>query len=98
MPQNRRTLCRIIKAPSTRTPKNRRRRQAPARGPAADYSLYRPNRNETQHTRPLLVGRVRVNFEPTALAAGPAGRTNGYWPPALLAKFVSSKFKNISRQ
>ena len=61
-------------------------------------SHHRPNRNETQHTRPLLVGRVRVNFEPKALAAGTAGRANGYWPPALPAKFVSSKFKNISRQ
>ena len=72
MPQNRRTLCRIIKAPSTRTPQNRRRRQAPAPEPAAVCSHYRPNRNETQHTRPLLVGRVCVYFEPTALSVGTA--------------------------
>ena len=72
MPQNRRTLCRIIKAPSTRTPKNRRRRQAPAPEPAAVCSHHRPNRNETQHTRPLLVGWVCVESEPTALAGGTA--------------------------
>ena len=53
-------------------PKNRRRRQAPARGPAAVYSFYRPNRNEPQHTHPLLVGWVCVEPEPTALAGGPA--------------------------
>ena len=34
----------------------RRRRQAPARGPAAVYSLYRPLRNETQHPRPIRDG------------------------------------------
>ena len=44
----------------------RRRRQAPTRGPAAVYSLHRPNRNETQSTRPLLVGRALVNTAPTA--------------------------------
>ena len=36
----------------------RRRRQAPARGLAAVYSLHRPNRTETQNTHPLLVGWV----------------------------------------
>ena len=49
----------IAKAPSVRpppSPKNRRRRQAPARGPAAVYAHHRPNRTETQHTHPLLVG------------------------------------------
>ncbi len=40
---------------SPRPPK-RRRRQAPARGPAAVYSLYRPLRNETQHPRPIRDG------------------------------------------
>ena len=43
-----------------------------ARGPAAVYSLHRPNRNETQSARPLLVGRMRVESEPTALAGGTA--------------------------
>ena len=42
------------------------RRQAPARGPAAVYSLYRTIRNETQNARPLLVGRAFVDLEPTA--------------------------------
>ena len=51
----------------------RRRRQAPARGPAAVYSHRRPNQNETQNARPLLVGRAFVNTAPKALAAGPAG-------------------------
>ena len=51
----------------------RRRRTAPARGPSAVCTLYRPIRTETQQTRPLLVGRVCVNFEPKALAAGTAG-------------------------
>ena len=52
----------------------RRRRQAPARGPAAVYSLHRPNRTETQHARPLLVGRACVNTEPKALASDTIGR------------------------
>ena len=51
----------------------RRRRQASARGPAAVYSLYRRNRNETKQVRPLLMGRTCVTHAPTALAAGPAG-------------------------
>ena len=59
-----------------RTPK-RRRRQAPAFEPAAVYSFYRPNRNEPQHTHPLLVGWVCVEPEPTALAGGPAARNRG---------------------
>ena len=37
-------------------PKNRRRRQAPAPEPAAVYSRHRPNRNETQHPRPIRDG------------------------------------------
>ena len=37
-------------------PPKRRRRQAPARGPAAVYSLYRPLRNETQQPRPIRDG------------------------------------------
>ena len=49
-----------------------RKRQAPARGPAAVNALPRPIRNETQHTRPLLVGRVYVESEPMALAGGTA--------------------------
>ena len=44
----------------------RRRRQAPARGPAAVYSLHRPNRNVSQRPSPLLVGLGRVYFEPKA--------------------------------
>ena len=47
--------------------------QAPARGLAAVCALYRPNRNETQNTHPLLVGWVFVKSEPTAPAAGTAG-------------------------
>ena len=58
-------------------PQNCRRRQVPAREPAAVYSLYRPNRNEPQHTHPLLVGWVCVEPEPTALAGGPAARNRG---------------------
>ena len=60
-----------------------RRRQAPARGPAAVNTLHRPNRNEPQHARPLLVGRTCVNFEPTALSAGTAGGV--YTAPKALA-------------
>ena len=52
---------------------SRRSAQAPARGPAAVCSYHHPIRTETQHTRPLLVGRVCVESEPTALAAGTAG-------------------------
>ena len=59
-------------SPSPRPPK-RRRRQAPARGLAAVCALYRPNRNETQNARPLLVGRAFAALEPTAPAAGTAG-------------------------
>ena len=58
--------------PPSPVPKNRRRRQAPARGPAAVCFHHRSIRTETQHTRPLLVGRVCVYFEPTALAGGTA--------------------------
>ena len=60
----------------------RRRRQAPARGPAAVYSLLRPNRNETKRPSPLLVGLGRVYFEPKALAAdtvGPPPRQSWPW-------------------
>ena len=48
------------------------RRTAPARGPPAVCTLYRPIRTETQQTRPLLVGRVCVDLEPKALADGTA--------------------------
>ena len=54
--------------PRSPRPPKRRRRTAPARGPSAVYSLYRPIRNETQNARPLLVGRAFVDLEPTALA------------------------------
>ena len=59
--------------PTSPSPKNRRRRQAPARGPAAVCSLHRPTRNAKKRPCPLLVGHGRVDPEPTALAAGPAG-------------------------
>ena len=55
------------------SPPHRRRRQAPARGPAAVNALYRHIENETQPTHPLLVGWVCVNPAPKALAAGTAG-------------------------
>ena len=48
------------------------RRHCRPRGPAAVNALPHPIRNETQHTRPLLMGRVCVNTEPTALAGGTA--------------------------
>ena len=48
------------------------RRHCRPRRPAAVNTLPRPIRNETQHTRPLLVGRVCVESEPTALAGGTA--------------------------
>ncbi len=53
-------------SPRPPSPKKRRRRQAPARGPAAVYSRHRPNRTETQSARPLLVGRALVDPEPKA--------------------------------
>ena len=59
--------------PKRPPPQNRCRRQAPARGPVAVNSRHRPIQTQTQHTRPLLVGRVCVGSEPTALAAGTAG-------------------------
>ena len=58
--------------PVSRPPK-RRRRQAPARGPAAVYPHRRPMRNETKHPCPLLVGHGCVFHAPKALAAGTAG-------------------------
>ena len=54
-----------------------RRRQAPAREPAAVCSDCRPIRNEAQRARPLLVGRARVSMGPKALAAGTAGWAAG---------------------
>ena len=59
--------------PPLPVPQNRRRRQAPARGPAAVYALCRRNRNETKQVRPLLVGRSCVTNAPKALSAGTAG-------------------------
>ena len=44
------------------------RRQAPARGAGAVYSLHLLNRTETQSARPLLLGRALVYTAPTALA------------------------------
>ena len=58
--------------PVSRPPK-RRRRQAPARGPAAVYPHHRSMRNETKHPCPLLVGHGCVFHAPKALAAGTAG-------------------------
>ena len=52
-------------SPLPRPPK-RRRRQAPARGLAVVCAHDRPKRNEAQRVRPLLVGRMRVESEPTA--------------------------------
>ena len=68
--------------PTSPSPKNHRRRQAPARGPAVVCTLSRPTRNAKKHPCPLLVGHGRVASEPTALAAG----TAGHWPPALLCE------------
>ena len=59
--------------PTSPSPKNHRRRQAPARGPAVVCALSRPTRNEKKRPCPLLVGHGRVDPEPTALAAGTAG-------------------------
>ncbi len=53
-------------------PQKRRRRQAPARGPAAVYSHLRLNRNETKRPSPLLVGLGCVYTAPKALAGGTA--------------------------
>ena len=58
-------------SPSAPVPQ-RRRRQVPARGPAAVYSNHRPNRNETKRPSPLLVGLGRVYTAPKALAGGTA--------------------------
>ena len=59
----------------------RRRRQVPARGPAAVYSRCHPSRNETQRPCPLLVGHGRVCTEPKALEAGTAGWASGRASP-----------------
>ena len=55
------------------SPEKRRRRPAPARGPAAVCPYRRPIRDETQHAHPLRMGWACVYAEPKALAAGPAG-------------------------
>ena len=62
--------------PTSPSPKNRRRRQAPARGPAAVCSLSRPTRNAKKRPCPLLVGHGCVD---------PSQRR---WPPALPALLV----------
>ncbi len=49
-----------------------RRRQAPARGPAAVSPHVRPIRNETKPQAPCSWGLGRVNMEPKALAGGTA--------------------------
>ena len=73
-------------SPVSRPPK-RRRRQAPARGPAAVYSHHRPIRNETKQVRPLLMGRTCVTHAPKALA----GDTVAYitWRSMHFKYFVS---------
>ena len=75
-PQGKQRRPRIPAAPLAQRARQRRptprRRQAPARGPAAVNALPRPIRNETQRPSPLLVGLGRVNTEPTALAGGTA--------------------------
>ena len=60
------------RSPPAPVPK-RRRRQAPARGPAAVYFCHRPVRNETQHAHPCSWG---------GRASTPRQRL---WPPALPA-------------
>ena len=49
-------------------PQKRRRRQAPARGPAAVCALTAPPETKKKRPCPLLVGHGRVGSEPTALA------------------------------
>ena len=71
--------------PHLSVPPTSRRRQAPARGPAAVCTLHRPIRNAKKHPCPLLVGHGCVDPEPTALAAG----TAGHWPSALPAFLTS---------
>ena len=70
-----------LRAPRANTPfssarrpaaPRKRRRQAPARGPAAVNFHHRPIGNETKRPSPLLVGLGRVNTAPTALAGGTA--------------------------
>ena len=58
--------------PPVRLPPNRRRRQAPAHGPAAVCTHNCSIRNETKHPSPLRVGLGRVNTEPKALSGGTA--------------------------
>ena len=66
-----------LRFPAAPRPPYRRRRQIPALGPATVYSLYRPNRNETQRTHPMLVGWVYVESEPKARAGGAAAQNRG---------------------
>ena len=70
-PHARRMGVRLHGAKAPRPPK-RRKRQAPARGPAAVNSRHRPIRNKPQHPSPLLMGLGCVNPAPTALAGGTA--------------------------
>ncbi len=53
------------------SPEKRRRRQAPARGPAAGCPCYRPIRDETQHAHPLRMGWACVYAEPKATGGRP---------------------------
>ena len=62
--------------PTSPSPPNRRRRRAPARGPAAVCALHRPARNVKKRPCPLLVGHGRVDI-----------RAEGCWPPALPASW-----------
>ena len=62
----------------------RRRRQAPARGPAAVCALSRPTRNAKKRPCPLLVGHGCVASEPTALAPGTAGHCRVLPAPACI--------------
>ena len=66
-------------SPPSPHPPKRRRRQAPARGPAAVCSYHCPNRTKTQHPSPPLVGLGCVDPEPKALAPD----TVGHWLPIL---------------
>ena len=74
-PQGKQRRPRIPAAPLAQRARQRRptprRRQAPARGPAAVCFLPRPIRTETQRPSPLLVGLGRVNTEPRLWLAAP---------------------------
>ena len=72
----------------------RRRRRAPARGPAAVCALHRPARNAKKRPCPLLVGHGRVKSGPKATGRRHC-RPRGAWARRFRAKGAGRRHRRL---